>query len=223
MPSKTHGYTGTRIYQAYLNMKARCYYKKGREYNNYGGRGITVCEEWLGNHGAENFINWAYMNGYNDNLTLDRIDVDKGYSPNNCRWITNQEQQNNRRNNHNITYKGRTQTLEQWSKEIGISSKSLEKRLRVWKDVERAIETPVQKVFYNDLRGMKFNYLTVVEFAEPQNRKPNDRSKYFLCRCDCGTEKILRGSEVKTGIIKSCGCYHKESVKEYWKNKRKLN
>lgn len=210
MPSKTHGYTGTRIYQAYLNMKARCYYKKGREYNNYGGRGITVCEEWLGNHGAENFINWAYMNGYNDNLTLDRIDVNKGYSPNNCRWITNQEQQNNRRNNHYITYKGRTQTLKQWSEEIGISSKSLEKRLRVWKDIDRAIETPIQKVFYNDLRGMKFNRLTVLDFAEKPEHLKNCRQKFFLCRCDCGTLKVIRGTDIKKGTVKSCGCFQKE-------------
>lgn len=217
----SHGHTGTRLYQAYLNMKARCYYKKGREYHNYGERGITVCDEWLGKNGASNFIEWSYRNGYSDNLTLDRIDVNKGYSPDNCRWITNKEQQSNRRDNHFITYKGRTQTITQWAEEIGISGKAFEKRIRVWKDVEKAIETPVQKTFFKDLRGYRFGRLTVIDFAEPQHRRANDRAKYFYCICDCGNECVTKGYSLTSGGCKSCGCLTKDKQKEYWNEYRR--
>lgn len=206
MAARSHGHTGTRLYQAYLNMKARCYYKGGREYQNYGGRGIGVCKEWLGENGAKNFIDWAYSNGYSDDLTLDRIDVNKGYSPDNCRWITNKEQQSNRRDNHLITYNGRTQTISQWAEELGMSSKSFEKRIRVWKDIKRAIETPVQKTTFKDLRGCRFGKLTVIDFAEPHHRRKNDRAKYFYCICDCGKETIVNGRNLRSGSCKSCGC-----------------
>lgn len=216
----SHGHTGTRLYQAYLNMKARCYYKGGREYGNYGGRGITVCDEWLGKNGAKNFIDWAYLNGYSDTLTLDRIDVNKGYSPDNCRWITNKEQQSNRRDNHLITYEGRTQTITQWAEEIGISGKALESRLKDWKDIKKSIETPVKKTAYNDLRGYRFGRLIVIDFTEPEHRRKGDRSKYFYCICDCGNETITSSHNLKGGVCKSCGCLQKEAAKIYWRNKK---
>ena len=220
MPAKSHGHTGTRLYQAYLNMKSRCYCKKGKCYRNYGGHGITVCDEWMGKDGAANFIEWAYKSGYSDDLTLDRIDVNKGYSPDNCRWITNKEQQSNRSDNHFVTYKGRTQTITQWAEELGISGKSFEKRIRVWKDIEKAIETPVKKTFYNDLRGYRFGRLTVIDFAESNSKRKSDRAKYFYCLCDCGNEHIVKGYSLTAGKCKSCGCLQRESAKIYWREKK---
>jgi hypothetical protein len=86
--------SSSRLYQTWQNMKSRCYYKKDRKYKNYGGRGITICDKWLNNFEA--FRDWALSNGYTDNLTLDRINPDGNYCPENCRFITIQEQARNR-------------------------------------------------------------------------------------------------------------------------------
>ena len=89
-----HGMTGTRLYECWLGMKKRCDDVNNKEYPNYGGRGIAYCKEWAE---FEPFKNWALNNGYSDKLTLDRIDVDKEYSPSNCRWSTWGEQAKNKR------------------------------------------------------------------------------------------------------------------------------
>lgn len=91
----THGMTKTRLFRIWTGMKSRCFYKKGKDYKHYGERGITVCKEWQNNFLS--FKEWAYANGYSDNLTIDRINVDGNYEPANCRWITMAEQQKNRR------------------------------------------------------------------------------------------------------------------------------
>lgn len=78
----------TRLYQIFQGMKDRCYNVNSSHYKTYGARGITVCDEWLENGGVQNFISWSLDNGYDDKLTLDRIDNDKGYSPDNCQWVT---------------------------------------------------------------------------------------------------------------------------------------
>lgn len=141
---KSHGETGTRLYQAWENMRARCNRPSAKRYKDYGGRGITVCEEW--NCSYETFRDWALNNGYSDELTLDRIDVNGNYEPANCRWISNSAQQNNKRNSRNITYAGKTQTLSQWAKEIGITPKGLENRLdRDGWSIEKALTTPLDK------------------------------------------------------------------------------
>lgn len=118
-----HGYCYERIYSIYHCMKKRCYNKKNQDYPNYGGRGIKVCDEWL--RDFQNFREWAMKSGYAENLTIDRIDNDKGYSPENCRWVTNAEQQNNRKNNHFLTYDGKTQSMAQWARELGINYSTL--------------------------------------------------------------------------------------------------
>lgn len=98
MASKTHkkhGFAGSRLYRIYYKMKERCYRPENDNYKYYGGRGITICAEWLKDFSV--FAKWAMANGYADNLTIDKIDNEKGYSPDNCRWITIQEQQKNKR------------------------------------------------------------------------------------------------------------------------------
>lgn len=141
MKRQMHGKHNTRLYRIWGNMKGRCYCKSRREYKNYGGRGIKVCDEWQQDFQA--FYDWAMSHGYTDTLTLDRIDVNGNYEPSNCRWITNKEQQNNRQYNKLISYNGRTQTLAQWASEYNMCYKTLQKRINKW-GIEKAFNEPLR-------------------------------------------------------------------------------
>lgn len=100
--SAKHGMTHTHIYCVWGLMKRRCYSKNNDNYDSYGGRGIRVCDEWLGPDGFINFYNWSIQNGYRDDLQIDRINNDGDYTPENCRWTTNKVNMRNRRVNHII-------------------------------------------------------------------------------------------------------------------------
>jgi hypothetical protein len=122
-------------------MKDRCNNPKNQRAKRYYWRGIRVCKEW--EESSEAFYEWAITHGYADGLTIDRIDNDKGYSPENCRWISNEMQQLNRCNNHLIEYHGETKTLKEWSKVFGIGYRCLLKRINELKwTPEKAFNTP---------------------------------------------------------------------------------
>ena len=118
----------TKLHWIWCSMKQRCENPKNKRYENYGGRGIYVSEEWKGIYGYTNFKQWAIKNGYKEGLTLDRINNDREYSPDNCRWVTNGEQANNKRTNVLVTYKGEILNLKQWSKKLGINYSCLQSR-----------------------------------------------------------------------------------------------
>lgn len=121
--TKKHGMFGTRIYNVWHTMKERCYVKSHINYNIYGGRGIKVCPEW---QEFIPFMEWAYSNGYNENAprgqcTLDRIDQNGDYCPENCRWVSMSIQANNKTDNVYLEYQGTTDTLSNHARRVGIS------------------------------------------------------------------------------------------------------
>ena len=126
-----------RIVNMWHNMKSRCYSAYRKDYKYYGGKGVEVCDEWINDYFA--FQNWALNNGYEDNLTIDRIDSNGNYEPSNCRFITLEEQQRNKCNNLNFTLNGKTQTLSEWGREYGINSATLKDRLNLGYPFEEAI------------------------------------------------------------------------------------
>ena len=125
---QTHNHHGERMYNIWKNMKQRCFNTNNKNYNSYGGRGITVCVEWKNDFQA--FYDWSMLNGYTDELTIDRIDNDGNYKPSNCRWTNAKIQSNNRRNNHLITYDGKAQTIAQWADELNMSYSALYSKLK---------------------------------------------------------------------------------------------
>lgn len=142
-----HGGTKTRLYGVWMAMRRRCYNKNSDPYKYYGGRGITVCDEWL--HSFEAFRDWAYANGYDENApkgqcTLDRIDVNGNYCPENCRIVSQKIQANNTRVNHIVEYKGETMTIAQLSDKVGIPYHRLQPRIVRGMSAEQAVATPFQ-------------------------------------------------------------------------------
>lgn len=132
-----YGLDGNRIYTIWRRMKDRCYNNKSKSFSCYGGRGIKVCDEWLTKF--DNFYNWAINGGYKKTLTLDRIDTNDDYCPENCRWATMREQNNNRRNNHYIEYNGEKLTLTQWANRYGVNPNTLRSRLKSGKSLKNAL------------------------------------------------------------------------------------
>ena len=142
LPEK-HGLSKHPAYGSFKGMMGRAKRPHPYYHKKYIEKHITVCDEWYDNPKA--FIKWAEENGFKKGLTLERIDNEKGYSPENCKWATKEEQSNNRGDyNHNITYNGKTQSLAKWSRELGIAEKTLADRLKVW-SVEESFTKPVDK------------------------------------------------------------------------------
>lgn len=150
---KIHGLTSSKLYRIYHSMLDRCYKKAQKSYSIYSGRGITVCDEWKKDF--QTFYDWAINNGYKEGLTIDRIDVNANYEPNNCRWSTKTEQANNRRTSSMIEYNGEHHTIAEWAKIYNMPYTRFYKRvMRGW-SMEMIINTPRLK--YN---SKYYNYLS---------------------------------------------------------------
>lgn len=143
---RKHGMSDSRLFRIWANMLSRCTNPNTSYYKRYGGRGIKVCDEWNGEDGSTNFINWALKNGYEHRLTLDRINNNGNYEPSNCRWITNKAQQRNKSTNKLLTLNGETHCVCEWSEKIGISTNTLNQRLNRGWSVEKTLTTPIKKV-----------------------------------------------------------------------------
>ena len=140
----THNHSYTRLYTIWTDMKQRCFNQNSKPFKNYGGRGITICDEWKNNFQA--FYNWSVTHGYADDLTIDRKDNDGDYCPENCRWITFVEQQNNRSNNTYLTWNNETNTISDWSRILDIPCYVISSRLHKLKwSVEKTLSTPIKK------------------------------------------------------------------------------
>ena len=141
--SKTHGMSNSKLYYIYRSMLNRCFSPKVKEYKYYGARGITVCNEWKNDFMS--FYKWAMANGYEEGLTIERIDINGNYCPKNCKWIPKKQQNRNKSSNHFVTYQGKTFCLAEWEEKTGIKQPTIRRRLRYGWSVERALTTPVYK------------------------------------------------------------------------------
>lgn len=143
-PPEYHGMTGTRLYNIWNSMKGRCGNPNNKSYKDYGGRGITVCEEWL--ISLLTFYNWAMSHGYSDDLTLERENPNGNYEPDNCCWIPKSEQQENCRNTVYVFAFGESKTLRKWSEDARCVVNYLTLRTRIRRgnvNSEQALTLPV--------------------------------------------------------------------------------
>ena len=152
-----HNMSNSKLYNVWINMKQRCDNPHEKRYKNYGGRGITYCNEWKD---FEPFYKWAMEVGYNPNApkgqcTLDRIDVNGNYEPKNCRWITNKEQQNNKTDSVYHEYNGESHTISQWADILNLPLNILKGRLSKGWDIKRTLEQPIKhtKKYYESIQG----------------------------------------------------------------------
>lgn len=132
--------TKDRLYKIWQDMRDRCFNPNNIHHSYYGGRGITVCGEWLGKCGYINFYKWAKKNGYSLNLTIDRIDSNGNYEPSNCRWVTMKQQARNKRNNRFIMYKGSEMTIAEASETFDIPYSYIYNRIIKGKSLDEIIK-----------------------------------------------------------------------------------
>ena len=147
-----HGLINTRIYRTWQSMKSRCCNPNTKSYARYGGRGITVCDEWHTKFMC--FYTWAIANGYEEHLTIDRIDNDGDYSPGNCKWSTRKEQNNNSSKNRKIEINGIVKNLQQWADFYGIDADALSGRIkRGWSKEDYFIKPQQGNRYYSSRLG----------------------------------------------------------------------
>lgn len=145
--------SNSRLYCTYKNMKRRCYDTSFPKYKNYGQRGIAVCDEWL--HDYNTFKDWALSNGYNDTLTIDRIDVNGNYEPDNCQWITKEEQMWNRTDTLYVTYQGKSYCMSYILRKLNLLQHmtSIKKRMKNGKTFEEAITKSFDRRMLIEYKG----------------------------------------------------------------------
>lgn len=191
----------TRLYNIWCGLKKRCYNPKDSCYSYYGGRGIIVCSEWL--HDFDSFHQWSIRNGYSESLTIDRIDTNGNYAPDNCRWITHDEQQRNRNNNIRVDHNGESKTISEWSKLLGVSDKTLYKRYnsamkhKGFCEYDDLIRTPSYKPIYTDSYksrkpkpsriveqySLNGEYICSLSLVEAEAKGFNKRNIHNCCAC----------------------------------------
>lgn len=143
MDTTKHHKSNTRLYRIWRGMKERCNNPNSNAYSNYGGRGIKVCDEWKNDF--EVFYSWAITNGYSDNLSIDRIDVNGNYEPSNCRWADTKTQCNNMRTNKYFTINSTTKTMKQWADTYDMDYGKVKERIRIGWTIEEALELKPRK------------------------------------------------------------------------------
>lgn len=140
-PTKNNPFVNSRLENIYYAMTYRCHNPNCAIYYKYGAKGIKVCDEWRDD--KFKFYDWAMSHGYKENLSIDRIDNSKGYSPDNCRWATNKQQSNNRTSNHLVEINGEIHSIAEWADLVGIKQETIYKRLKSGWTNERAVFTPI--------------------------------------------------------------------------------
>lgn len=131
------------IYGVWLGMKQRCLNPNHHYYNYYGGSNITICDEWKNN--SRSFTSWAFKNGYKQGLQLDRVDNKKGYSPDNCHFVTRTQNMRNTRKTKFYSYNGETASLPELAELLKFNYRLIKGRLDIGWDLKKAIETPERK------------------------------------------------------------------------------
>lgn len=197
-----------KLNKIFNHMYERCYNQSDKRYYDWGGRGIKICKEWLDD--KENFINWALKNGYEEGLTIDRIDNNKGYYPENCRWVTLKENNQNRRSSRFYTINGETKNLQQWCDIYGTNRSMVNKRLQMGWDTIDALTTPKKTRDVSSMIGKRYGRLTVLEFSHVGS----GRKTFYKCKCDCGNYTIVDPQKLRSGHTASCGCIRQEMYKE---------
>lgn len=141
--STTHGMSKSPLFAVWRAMVGRCENPNNKSYPYYGGKGISVCKEW---HGSSTFFEWALNNGYSHGLTIERIDVGKGYEPDNCKWIPRKQQARNKTNNVMVEIDGTSKCLPEWCEEYGMSYYTVYQRIKKlgW-EPKKALTTPIKK------------------------------------------------------------------------------
>ena len=145
---RTHDMKGTKLFRVYHTMKGRCCNPTDHKYPSYGGRGIKICSEWLSN--PKSFFEWALANGYKEGLSIDRINNEGDYCPENCRWVDSYTQANNKRNNHIYEYYGNKLTIAEWAKLLDLSYSAIKSRIKRG-SFERLFPNNKKKELLNEL------------------------------------------------------------------------
>jgi hypothetical protein len=190
-------------------MKNRCDNKNNVNYKYYGAKGISYIEEW---YDYDNFHSDMYVlykehcSKFGEhNTTLDRIDTTKDYSKDNCRWATYEVQGNNKSNNILLSYNGKTLTIAQWAKELNIRTYVLRNRYKQGWSTDRILSSKVRDTEIN-MTGQRINRLLVIE------KDLSRLGAYWICTCDCGKTKSIKGKYLRNGDAKSCGCMRSENL-----------
>lgn len=189
----------TSEYNSWVAMIQRCTNPTATEFAQYGGRGISVCDRWR--KSFADFINDMGLKP-SKGMSIDRIDVNGNYEPSNCRWATKREQGNNRRDNRVATYQGRTQTVLEWCRELGVSHELVRGRIRNCESFESAISRSSNRIATRkNITGERFGSLVAVSYSHTTKTRA-----YWNCRCDCGRSVVSMGKDLRQGKTVSCGC-----------------